>query len=252
MKSTVILFAFYYNNESNQNEIRGTQYDIYNIANYFKNYNVHIFSDINVLPGETDNLSLEVGYKRLHINLCRKFEDFVRIYRELQVCSKECIFYFSGHATEDHMYCFPDENIGHELLIQTLYTRLHKRCILICIQDCCNSSDLQLKYKYNLRTKQFEETAENENIEKNIMVISSASSGIRSFSTSQRGSLFTSYLVEFLSRCKRSSSLADMKKYIDDSIVSFDDTLVSDINIYSTIEYLGYIPDLILPCCSEE
>lgn len=244
--ATVIIFAFYYNDKSVQSEIRGTQCDIYNICNLYRGRKIYIFSDRDDLPEHTDSLNVKVLYKRLNINICKKLEDFKVVFMELDINPRECIIYFSGHATEEHLYCFPEEDVDYRSFVNLLYKRLSKRCCLVFIQDCCNSSDLGVRYQYNISTSSFEGTGTHEYHKRNIIVISSASTGIRSYSTAKSGSFFTTYLSEFLITCKESSSLSDLKRYVDNSIVNFDDTLNSDLKINSTIEYLGYIPDMLL------
>ena len=248
-KTTIIILAFYYGRQ--QEELRGTHLDIFNVASYFKDQDVIVFTDRYMPEFEVHSQSVPSEYRYFKPNIikCGTFAEFKTSYSsaDISINPRSCVFYYSGHATSQQEYCFPTENIPSADVMNVLYSRLYTRCSLLMIQDCCNGPTHNMPFQLSKQTGTFERRRHigEEDDRRNILLFCSSSSDTESFSTKIRGSLFTYHFFTLIeeSRCERLSGFAQS---IDDNVYNFDDTVKQYVHVYSSFDRLGYMPDVLL------
>lgn len=245
---TLVVVAFYYSDGCVQEEIRGTHLDIFNVCSHFSDTKVIIFSDRDMPEYDTVRDDVPGKYRMFNPTIvpCRNLNDFKSkfVNPETSVDPMSCIFYYSGHATLQGKYCFPDEDVDAITFFDIISQRLHPtRSSILIVQDCCNGPHLNLPYE--LSDKGSFEIRLNMTRRKNdILSICSSIKGQKSFSSASRGSLFTHYLMEFANKPGfKTATLKKLREYICDSIRMFDDTVSPSVHVYSSIDRLAYVPD---------
>lgn len=148
-----------------------------------------------------------------------------------------CYFHFSGHCSKESGLRLTSENIPIAYLIQNMNTSSK----LIATLDCCDSTDFQLRWKYN--GEEMVSNSCNYNINSDIIIVGSSSGISRNIKVNQSEYGILSFSLYFYLKNKSSSTIQNLYDCLNKTYVYFD--IKQNINIYSGKIYNIYEKNII-------
>lgn len=260
-KVGVIIIGFKYMDR----QIQCTLYDIYRVYDFFKNlgYTCYVLTDLVDFRFDKNIyntiLKNQVGQQLLNfIEEIKKNPPWYKYTYDFRTLKDNilelpdfdlCVTYYSGHGRKRGIE-LPAGDILNYVGFRTLVTKKVK-IELVMIMDCCHVYNMGLQYQHESvyiddKMKSVFRHINNTNIKNteysNPTVIILASSDINEKSAANRyTSLFTKYLLEYLSMNEQ-RSYHSMIEFIKGHIAGHDFNNKQTVKIYSSISMISVMP----------